>query len=254
MAEKNNKNSNKDSKSGENIKKSAKKENIHKDHRKRMRERFCDTGFKGWSKYEIIEFMLYNVYAQGDTNPISHAILNYNNNSLRRMFENSVDNRMAEDIHGVGEKTVLYLRTLKEFIDYYLKEELLEEKVRVDRENFPKILRSIRFSENYEDIYMLCMDRNMYLKSIVNLTEASDETAASVSTDRIVSCAVRAKASNIILLHNHPMGSRKPSLEDISMTERSSDALNSVGVFLVDHYIVCGKDLSSIRMSMLGLG
>ena len=117
MAEKNNKNSNKDSKSGENIKKSAKKENIHKDHRKRMRERFCDTGFKGWSKYEIIEFMLYNVYAQGDTNPISHAILNYNNNSLRRMFENSVDNRMAEDIHGVGEKTVLYLRTLKEFID-----------------------------------------------------------------------------------------------------------------------------------------
>lgn len=227
------------------------KNNPHKQHRQRMREKFDGTGFKGWSRYEILEFMLYNVYAQKDTNPIAHALMEYNNNSLRRMFANAEDNRMAEDIKGIGEKTVLYLRSINKFMEYYLREELFEKRVRVDRNTFKDILRSIRFSDDHEDIYMLCMDSNMYLKSIVKLTEESGETGAAVSTDRIVSCAVRAKAANVILMHNHPMGSREPSVEDIDMTYKASQALNAVGVFLVDHYIVCGSLVSSIRMNML---
>lgn len=230
-----------------------KKDNIHKNHRERMRNRFRETGFNGWSKHEVLEFMLFYVYAQGDVNPKAHDIIEYNNKSMRRMFENSIDNRMAEDIRGIGEKTVLFIRALKEFIDYYLKEELLEKRIRVDRDGFKDILRGIRFSEDHEDIYMLCMDKNMYLKSIIKLTEESDEIMASVSIDRIVSCAVRAKASNVILMHNHPMGSPKPSLNDISMTSKASDALNAIGSFLVDHYIVCPNDIFSVRMSMINM-
>lgn len=218
-----------------------------------MRDKFEETGFKGWSRYEILEFMLYNVYTQKDTNPMAHSLMEYNGNSLRRMFENAVDNRMAEDINGIGEKTVLYIRTLKEFMEYYLREELLEKRIRVDRSGFKDILRGIRFSEYYESVYMLCMDSNMYLKSIINLTEESNEASASVSTDRIVSCAVRAKAANVILMHNHPMGTARPSLDDINMTSRVGDALNSVGSFLVDHYIVSGTSLSSVRMYMLNM-
>lgn len=230
-----------------------KTENIHKKHRQRMRDKFNETGFKGWSKYEILEFMLYNVYAQKDTNPIAHSLLAYNNNSWRKLFENAIDSRMAEDIQGIGEKTVLYIRTIKEFMEYYLKEELLESRVQVNREHFKQILRGIRFSNDYESIYMLCMDSNMYLKSIIDLTEESGETSANVSIERIVSCAVRAKASNVILMHNHPMGSTKPSFDDINMTIKATSALNAVGSFLVDHYIVCSNSLNSVRMYMLNM-
>ena len=34
---------------------------IHKDHRKRMRERYDATGFEGFSPHEILEFLLFRI-------------------------------------------------------------------------------------------------------------------------------------------------------------------------------------------------
>lgn len=127
-------------------------ENIHKDHRKRMRERFKATGFNGWSKNEILEYMLYNVYRQVDTNVIAHRILNYNAGSFVNMFKNTYDRRMEYDIPNVGESTILFLRCLKEFIDAYRREELLSVPIKALPENLIEISKIVDFSDDRETI------------------------------------------------------------------------------------------------------
>ena len=130
-------------------------DNIHKNHRQRMRAKFNETGFKGWSDYEILEYMLYNVYRQGDTNPVAHRMLEYSADNIVSLMKNSRDFRMVSDLKNVGETAVLFLRSLKEFVDYYKKQELKFEPKKLTRENFMDIVNVIGFEDDKEDILMI---------------------------------------------------------------------------------------------------
>lgn len=54
-------------------------------------------------------------------------------------------------------------------------------------------------------------------------------------------------AARIILAHNHPSGSMKPSAEDIAFTQRMIDAGKAIDIPLVDHIIVTHKGYVSMR-------
>jgi len=49
------------------------------------------------------------------------------------------------------------------------------------------------------------------------------------------------RASAVIIAHNHPSGSLKPSKEDISITEKIKAAGQLLGINLLDHIIFSKK-------------
>jgi len=49
----------------------------------------------------------------------------------------------------------------------------------------------------------------------------------------------------VILAHNHPGGSLKPSAADIEVTRKISDALKTISIKVVDHIIVSGNNYYS---------
>ena len=51
----------------------------------------------------------------------------------------------------------------------------------------------------------------------------------------------------IICLHNHPSGDSEPSYEDRKLTERLQKAGEILGIPLIDHIIVAGKNYYSFR-------
>ena len=227
-----------------------KKGSIHKGHRERMRERFDKTGFEGWSKIEILEFLLYSVYSQRDTNRIAHSLLDYSNNSFINLL-NSADNfNMCEHVKDVGERTVLFLRSLRLFMDYYRNEQLKEKPIKLTSSNFGEFLQTIEFSDEQEDIVLICLDKHMRAKAIIRLAEDSDEDYAVTRVDRLVRAASGAGAANVILVHNHPNGCRRVSAEDIHMTQQARNVLYPFGIHLVDHFIICGDEVISIVMTM----
>lgn len=59
--------------------------------------------------------------------------------------------------------------------------------------------------------------------------------------------AVKASASSIILVHNHPSGSLSASHSDIRTTEILAEAGNLLGIFILDHLIVSNGSYTSIR-------
>ena len=224
------------------------KKNIHAAHRERMRSKFDEVGFKGWSKYEIVEYMLYYSIPRGDTNPQAHRLLDYSCGNVVNLLADACDGDKLKCVEGIGGKTVLYLRCLKEFIDYYRAEELKHKPVRLTRDNFLEVINSIGMSKENENIFMICLDKWMRIKNIIDLTMGSDMYGASTKTEKIVRIAAVSGAANVVLVHNHPSGFTGISKEDVLMTNKIDSLLRTLNIFLVDHYIVADGRVVSVRM------
>lgn len=227
--------------------KGSKPDNLHEGHRERMRKRFYDHGFAGWQKHEVLEFMLYNIFTRQDTNELAHKLLKCSGNSLRQLFINS-EHSTLEVIDGVGKQTIEYLRTLRRFADYYHSSILSEQSIQLTRDNFREVVGYFGFEESYEDVIMICLDRYMRIKYVARVTESNSEVCAEISMARVMRIAAETDAANVVFVHNHPSGSPKPSFADIRLTARLEQVLNSMEVFLVDHYVVSGSQIESIKM------
>jgi DNA repair protein RadC len=59
--------------------------------------------------------------------------------------------------------------------------------------------------------------------------------------------AIYDSAVAIVFCHNHPSGQLDPSPEDLSLTERLSEASNIIGIRLLDSIIFSKKDYTSLR-------
>lgn len=63
--------------------------------------------------------------------------------------------------------------------------------------------------------------------------------------------AVLASAASIVLVHNHPSGDPEPSDEDIAITKRLVEVGELLGIGVLDHVIVAGRGVVSLRARQL---
>jgi DNA repair protein RadC len=61
----------------------------------------------------------------------------------------------------------------------------------------------------------------------------------------VVKEALRVNAASVILAHNHPSGSSRPTRQDIEITRMLKNILLLVDVLVLDHIIV-GDDVTSL--------
>ncbi len=67
---------------------------------------------------------------------------------------------------------------------------------------------------------------------------------------RLADCfreAVRANAAAILLVHNHPSHDPEPSNEDVRVTREAGQVGDLLGIDLLDHVIVGGREFVSLR-------
>lgn len=54
-------------------------------------------------------------------------------------------------------------------------------------------------------------------------------------------------AEQVVMAHNHPSGDPEPSRDDLATTRRIAAALNALGIRLVDHLVLAGDTVTSLR-------
>jgi DNA repair protein RadC len=64
---------------------------------------------------------------------------------------------------------------------------------------------------------------------------------------------IRAAASAVILVHNHPSGDPKPSVEDIALTNATSLIGGLLGIPVIDHVIIGARGGGAVSLWQLGL-
>jgi len=86
---------------------------IHKNHRKRLKEKVKNKGLDCLAFHEILELLLTYTIPRKDTNPIAHSLINKFGS-----FDRAVDADYHDllKVEGVGPETALFLNVLSGFI------------------------------------------------------------------------------------------------------------------------------------------
>jgi DNA repair protein RadC len=82
---------------------------------------------------------------------------------------------------------------------------------------------------------------------VLRLHKISEGTinATLVAVRKILQGAILSNASSIILSHNHPSGSLKPSSQDIALTTKIKEASKYMDVKVLDHLILTSEAFMS---------
>ena len=198
---------------------------VHDGHRERLKSRFLEHGIDSFNDLNALELLLFYAIPRRDTNVIAHALLD-RFGGLSGVFEASVPE--LTDVPGVGENAALLLKLVPQMMKKYELSKVGD-------------MRTFRSSSQVADSRnnMLCCE--VLNHGVVN--------AVDISTRRLLETALKHKASAVVLAHNHPDGVAMPSREDEAFTEKALEALRLMGIRMMDHIIVAGKNYFSMRES-----
>ncbi|MCK6551481.1 JAB domain-containing protein [Myxococcota bacterium] len=96
-----------------------------------------------------------------------------------------------------------------------------------------------------ESFWTLMLDARARVLGASRIAEGT-LTACLVHPREVFAPALRVRAANIVVVHNHPSGDPEPSDEDELLTDRLSDAGVILGIPLVDHVIVARGGFRSV--------
>ena len=207
---------------------------IHAGHRERVRQRYLETGLKGFDDVNVLELLLFYAMPRQDTNPIAHALLD-RFGSLHGVLEASIQE--LKTVNGVGENTAILLSLIPEISRRYLfGKKQTRKSLSTTQELFDYVLPLFAFHlEEY--LYMVSMDAGNKVLACSEVAQGAVDSV-NVNTRKILATALEKRASKIVLAHNHPSGILIPSPADIAITRELQEALKVFEIELMDHIIV----------------
>ena len=135
---------------------------LHAGHRKRIWERYLQTGLDGFAEHEVLEFILMQVRPRVDVNPTAHRLID-RFGSLANVLDAPVGDLMT--VPGVGIKTARYLHLLPDIHRAYTKSRSRETTVLDTVDKTGAYLQALYTGETVEKLYMLVLDNGMQLKA-----------------------------------------------------------------------------------------
>ena len=221
----------------------SEKTNIHAGHRERVRQRFREQGLTGFAEHEVLELLLTYAIARKDVNPLAHELL-AQFGSLAGVLE--ADESELLRVAGVGENTAALITLMPELFGYYQRSAL---GARPSVRNFAEAkayCQSLFFGAHEEMVYVLCLDQSGRVIHPALLRRGT-VNEVSIYPREVVEMVIRYHAHSVLLTHNHPSGSERPSQADIDATVRIAMALAAIGVTLTDHLIFSGDEVYSMK-------
>ena len=215
---------------------------IHKEHRKRLKNRFRNEGLDHFDDLYVLELLLFFGVPQGDTNPLAHRLLD-RFGSLVQVLE--APREELEKVSGVGEHVSTLLSLTREISRYYMVKSAAVCSVLNTTTDCGDYLKPYFIGRRDETVFLLCLDSKCKVICCKEVGSGS-VNSASVSTRKIVETALAANATSVVLAHNHPSGFAYPSDEDRLTTRRMAVALDAVGILLADHIVVADDDYVSM--------
>jgi DNA repair protein RadC len=203
-------------------------------HRKRLRERFNQSGLGAFLDYEIVELLLTLGTARKDCKrQAKEAIKRFK--SLRGVLEAPPEE--LQKIKGITAHNIFVIKFMQEIAREFLKEQVLEKPYcRSSREVFDYLYHSMRDLKK-EVFKVMFLDSQNRVVEIEDLFEGT-LNASAVYPREIVQSAVRHHAAALIFVHNHPAGNPQPSDNDKQITQDLVLAGNIMQIKVLDHIVI----------------
>lgn len=211
-------------------------------HRKRLRERFLQSGFDGFLDYEIIELLLTFGTPMKNCKQIGKDAMS-KFKTLSGVINASSDE--LKQINGIGDVNSIYIKIIKELKKRLSKENVNQNASLDSPETIFNFLKEKIGSEKKE--YFIIMFIDSKNKLIIDDVSVGILNASLVHPREVFKKAILNNASHVVVAHNHPSGDPSPSNEDIDTTKRLIDAGKILGISIIDHLIITESGFVSLK-------
>lgn len=217
----------------------------HQGHRERMKEKLLNVGLDKFAEHEIVELLLFFGIPYKDTNLIAHNLIN-KFGSLTGVLDASVEDLFA--VKGMTKNAAILITLIPQLFREYRKSKCQNKNPILNVDDiFPLIEANLQHRE-MESLYVICLNAKQRITAVVE-TGIAELSSVLFSPRTIMDIALRHKAVNLIIAHNHPSGIAFPSDSDIALTIELKHMLKSIDVELVDHIIIADDKVYSFFLS-----
>ncbi len=208
----------------------------------RPREKFLSKGGESLSNAELLAILIRTGNRSDNAIELSRKILFKANNSLQELKRFTFYD--YSKFNGVGAGKALPIMAAFELATRLEIEQLPEKTVIYSSKHAAETMSPILKDLQHEECWVLFLNTANKLIAKERITSGGVNCTV-VDIKIILKSAMAKLASSIILVHNHPSGSRHPGEHDKQQTKRLKKAAESCDIELIDHIIIAGKSYFS---------
>lgn len=205
--------------------------NFYEGHRERLRAKFMDGKI---TEVEFVELMLTFVIPRRDVRPISRALM-----QRYRGMLNITTAPISEltQFPGIGRRTAEYLKCLGHATMLQYMEILRTEPVFKRYDALMNYCKMLVTNKMHEEVHIMYLDANCRMIT-TDLHTKGTLNESQVYVRDIAARAYGLNAQFVIMIHNHPGGTRTFSADDTQITRDLDRVLSAMNITLHDHFLI----------------
>ena len=214
----------------------------------RPREKLLSKGKNTLSDAELIAILIGSGNREESAVGLAKRILTSTSNNLNQLGKLSVND--LTQFKGIGGAKAISIITALELGRRRRLEEALERpKINSSKAVFD-IMQPILGELNHEEFWVLYLNNSNKIM-YKNQLSSGGITGTLVDVRMLFKKALELSSVAVILCHNHPSGSLKPSKSDIDLTKKIQRAGKSLDIKILDHLLITEKAYFSFADSKL---
>ena len=215
-------------------------------HRGRLKDRLRQDS-RALADYEILELLLGYANPRRDAKPMAKALLE-RFGTLRGVYQAQASELSSVEGFGPGMETfwALWREYLARLAEQNARDRVLVDDARVVADLARERLANL----DDEEFWVLLLDGANRAMGWERISQGTVDQAP-VYPREILALALTRRAAGVIMVHNHPGGDPKPSRMDQEITRQVKLAAHGLGVKVLDHVIVAGKEYFSFKKARL---
>ncbi|MPS71754.1 MAG: JAB domain-containing protein [Chryseobacterium sp.] len=210
----------------------------------RPREKFLLKGKAAVSDSELLAIIMGSGNREESAVELARRILNSVENNWHRLSQLSIKDLMK--FKGVGEAKAISIATALEIGNRRSQQEVLERQQISGSKDVFEVLQPHLSDLSTEEFWAIFL--NHQNKILYKTCLFRGGIAGSIADVRVIfKTALEHFSTRIIVAHNHPAGSLRPSQEDINITKKINEAGQLLEIELLDHIIIAQNKFYSFK-------
>ena len=201
----------------------------------RPREKLSAQGRRALTDAELIAILIGSGSRNESAVELSKRILHHYDNDLNKLGKASINE--LSNFKGIGEAKAISIIAALEIGRRRNDFETKTPDTIVSSKDAYNIMRRLLVDLNHEEFWIILVGRSQKVLA-KELISKGGLSATVVDPKVIFGMALQHQSTGIIMVHNHPSGSLKPSQEDIHLTKKLSEAGKLLDIKVMDHLII----------------
>jgi DNA repair protein RadC len=214
--------------------------------------RASDAGLKGFTDTELLALLVYQQSHDVAALTTAHQLIDRFRclsgvlMASRSDLEHIAPAQASDGLRSLKSSTALHFKLIRELSRRMLRQKMGRRPLLASSVLVRTFLAASLRHEPREEFHVLFLDHGNGLIADEVLGRGSI-TRVAVYSREVMRRALELSATALILVHNHPSGSRQISADDRAITLEIVRAGQTLGIEVHDHLIVAGDDIISFR-------